>query len=247
MIVIHIDSKQDTAFLKKCYEGIDNLILLYNPTKDEVNKTLQDNPDEDVMMLGHGSPFGLFSCDWKGDVIDASNAHLLKGRNCIGIWCWANKFAENYGLKGYFTSMFISNEGEARSFGYKADDKEVFEEVEFFAKSVNTLVKDHCPYEEWVGKLRSIANVNKPFVKYNYDGMTYFDGTQKPKFSGFVDTPLWDGDDTETDYEDDSDDDARSFFEDYCYENGIEGEWATELAWPIFLAGWNSNKYSEKM
>ena len=105
MIVIHIDTQQDTSFLKKTYEGISNLILLYNPTKDEVNKTLEENPNEDVMMLGHGSPSGLFSHDWKGFVIDYTNAHLLKGRNCIGIWCWAKKFAKNYGLKGYFTSL----------------------------------------------------------------------------------------------------------------------------------------------
>ena len=173
MIVIHIDSQKDTAFLKDCYKGIDNIILLYNPTKDEVNKTLQDNPDEDVMMLGHGSPSGLFSCDWRGNVIDAANAHLLKGSNCIGIWCWAKKFAKAYGLKGYFTSMFISNGGEAKSFGFpNATEKEVFDEVEFFAKAVNTLIKGNVPYEEWEEDMLHTAYIT-------LFGLYYFDTSAK--------------------------------------------------------------------
>jgi hypothetical protein len=244
MIVIHIDSQQDTSFLKKTYEGIDNLILLYNPTKAEVNKTLEENPNEDVMMLGHGSPSGLFSHDWKANVIDYSNAHLLKGRNCIGIWCWAKKFAKNYGLKGYFTSMFISNEGEASSFGYNAAEKEVFNEVELFSDRINKLIKGNVPYEKWVEELCKSADMDKPFVKYNYEGMEYFDGTQKADFAegtfGFLT-------DTEEDVERKDDDEVDMWFEDYCYENGIEGDWAREIAYPIFVAGWNSHRYSEEM
>ena len=244
MIVIHIDTQKDTSFLKETYKGISNLILLYNPTKEQVNKTLEENPNEDVMMLGHGSPSGLFSHDWKGFVIDYTNAHLLKGRNCIGIWCWAKKFAKNYGLKGYFTSMFISNAGEARAYGYSATDEEVFAEVEFFAKSINTLIIDNVPYEEWVGKLQGIADMSKPFVKYNYDAMEYFDGTQKADFAegtfGFLT-------DTEEDVERKTDDEVDMWFEDYCYENGIEGDWAREIAYPIFVAGWNSHRYAEQI
>ena len=243
MIVIHIDSQKDTSFLKETYKGISNLILLYNPTKDEVNKTLKDNPTEDVMMLGHGSPSGLFSHDWRGSVIDYTNAHLLKGRNCIGIWCWAKKFAKMYGLKGYFTSMFISNAGEARAYGYSATDEEVFEEVEFFSKAINTLIIDNVPYEEWVGKLQGIADMSKPFVKYNYDAMEYFDGTQVAEpvqgtFNFY---------DYEEKVEEKNDDEVDMWFEDYCYENGIEGDWAREIAYPIFVAGWNSHRYAEQI
>lgn len=244
MIVIHIDSQQDTSFLKKTYEGIDNLILLYNPTKAEVNKTLEENPNEDVMMLGHGSPSGLFSHDWKANVIDYSNAHLLKGRNCIGIWCWAKKFAKNYGLKGYFTSMFISNEGEARSLGFNANEQDVFNEVALFSERVHDLIENETPYSEWVKSLNRVADISKGFVKYNYEGMEYFDGTQKADLTegtfGFLT-------DTEEDVERKDDDEVDMWFEDYCYENGIEGERAREIAYPIFVAGWNSHRYSEEM
>jgi hypothetical protein len=260
MIVIHIDSQKDTAFLKECYKGIENLTLLYNPSKTEVNKVLSENPNEDVMMLGHGSPSGLFSHDWKGNVIDYTNVHLLKGRNCIGIWCFAKKFAKNYGLKGYFTNMFISNAGEAKAYGYKATDEEVFAEVEFFSKAVNTLVVDGVPYGEWVGKLQSIANMDKDFVEFNYSAMEYFDGTQKPDPKVYT---LFDDDysagssmpistypytyprDYEDDLERSTDSEVDMWFEDYCTEHGIEGDWAKELAKPIFVAGWNSRKYAD--
>lgn len=244
MIVIHIDSQQDTSFLKKTYEGIDNLILLYNPTKEQVNKTLEENPNEDVMMLGHGSPSGLFSHDWRDNVIDYSNAHLLKGRNCVGIWCWAKKFAKNYGLKGHFTSMFISNEGEARGFGFNATEEEVFNEVELFSDRINKLIKDNVPYEEWVGRLQAIADTTKPFVKYNYDAMEYFDGTQTPDLAG---ESRYTFGDVEEKVDAKEDDEVDMWFEDYCYENGIEGDWAKEIAYPIFVAGWNSHRYAEQI
>ena len=184
MIVIHIDTQKDTSFLKKTYEGIDNLILLYNPTKEEVNKTLKENPYEDVMMLGHGSPSGLFNHDFKSKdyyIIGYDNVKLLKDRNCIGIWCYAKEFARKYALKGYFTSMFISNGGEAKSFGFnKATEEDVFNEVQNFSAYVNMLIKDNTPYTEWVESLQSMVDMNKDFVNFNYSAMEYFDGTQKP-------------------------------------------------------------------
>ena len=246
MIVIHIDSQKDTAFLKKCYDKVEGAIVLYNPTKAEVNKCLEEHPEDDVMMLGHGSSSGLFSVDWKGNVIDYSNANLLKGRNCIGIWCYAKNFARQYGLKGYFTNMFISNAGEARSFGYKATEEEVFNEVAFFAGAVNTLILDSVPYEEWVGKLQGIANMDKDFVNFNYSAMEYFDGTQEPIKSSYVFSEYIPRD-FAYDYEDTSDAEVDAYFEDYCYEHDIRGDWAREIAYPIFVAGWNANKMATEM
>lgn len=248
MIVIHIDSQSDTAFLKKTYEGLENITLLYNPTKEQVNDALKASPTEDVMMLGHGSPSGLFSADWRGNVIDATNANLLKGRNCVGIWCWAKKFAKNYGLKGYFTSMFISNAGEAKGYGYYGyTEDEIFNEVELFSIRINNLIKSGRPQDEWVGALQADADMSKGFVKYNYENMEYFDGTQKADFA----PTLFDSDylprDYTADMETTDDDEVDMYFEDYCYEHGIEGEWAREIAYPIFVAGWNSHKYAQEM
>ena len=85
MIVIHVDSMEDTARLKKAYEGLENVTLLYNPTKEEVVEELQLNNDPLVMCLGHGTTSGLFGTSWLGFVVDRSMADLLKNRKMIGI------------------------------------------------------------------------------------------------------------------------------------------------------------------
>ena len=273
MIVIHIDSEKDTAFLSKCYEGIGDSIILYNPTKEQVTQTLTDNPNVTVMMLGHGSSSGLFSKDWRGNVIDYTNAKLLKDRDCIGIWCYAKNFARQYGLKGYFTSMFVSNGGEAKAFGYKdATEEDVFNEVAIFAERVNDLIKAETPLTEWVEKLQEQADYSKPYVEFNYSAMEYFDGTQKPLYPSTYtygygygyddDEPLYGKKggvkDTKSPYKSDAkypslygndsdiDNEIDLWFEDYCIVNGIEGEWAKNIAYDLFKAGWDARKDAEE-
>lgn len=245
MIVIHIDTQKDTSFLKKTYEGIDNLILLYNPSKKEINKTLEENPNEDVMMLGHGGTTGLFGYDFKdGYAIDSTNVHLLKDRNCIAIWCYAKEFGRKYGLKGYFTSMFVSNEGEAKSFRFKAKEEEVYEEVQNFSSYVNMLIKDKTPYSEWVEALQGMVDMSKDFVNFNYSNMEYFDGTQKyvPTAYDYYDgyyAGRSKGSNTLT-----ADEMMRlereCAFDDFCLANEIEGKFMKDIVKKIFYAGWDA-------
>lgn len=180
MITILIDSQKDTSFLKAAYEGLTDNEVLVNPTRAKVEEVLKARPTERVMLMGHGSPSGLFTHDWRGYVIDAKNARLLKGREVIGIWCWAKKFAQMMGLKGFFTSMFISNLGEYRSFfpttENKPTEEDIFNEITAFSKMVNFLIKTETPMNEWVGYLKNYENTDKDFVKFNYDALEYFEG-----------------------------------------------------------------------
>ena len=131
--------------------------------------------------MGHGGPNGLFSHDWKGYIIDRQNVHLLKDREVIGIWCWAKHFGKREGLKGFFTSMFISNHGEYRSFfptGVEHSEDEIFGEITNFSKEVAQLLRIKTPLSDWVNVLQSSADYKKNFVKFNYEGLEYYDGTQ---------------------------------------------------------------------
>lgn len=176
MIVIHVDSMEDTAGLKKAYEGLENVTLLYNPTKEEVVGTLRRDDDPLVMCLGHGTTSGLFNQDWFGYVVDHSMADLLRGRKMIGIWCFASSFAERYGLHGYFTSMFISNINEAEGFGFPDHtNADILNEAELFSEKINTMLKEGVPMEQWVGMLQAGCHKEKDFVRYNYEGMRYFE------------------------------------------------------------------------
>ena len=167
---------EDTARLKKAYEGLDDVTLLYNPTKEEVVEELQLNNDPLVMCLGHGTTSGLFGTSWLGYVVDRSMADLLKNRKMIGIWCFASSFAERYGLNGYFTSMFISNINEAEGFGFVDNNNDdIFNEINLFCEKINTYLKDGVPMNQWVTDLQATCHKEKDFVKFNYEGMRYFE------------------------------------------------------------------------
>ena len=181
MITILIDSQKDTSFLRATYEGVVDNVVYINPTRAEAENFLKEHPNERVMLMGHGGPNGLFSHDWRGYIIDRQNVHLLKDREVIGIWCWAKHFGKREGLKGFFTSMFISNHGEYRSFfptGVEHSEDEIFGEITKFSKEVAQLLRIKTPLSDWVNVLQSSADYKKNFVKFNYEGLEYYDGTQ---------------------------------------------------------------------
>ena len=183
MITILINSQKDTDFLRRAYEGLENNIVLVNPSRERAEKVLAEHPNDMAMLMGHGSPSGLFSADWRGYIIDSKNAHLLQNREVIAIWCWAKEFGRKEGLKGFFTSMFISNIGEYNSY-FRNDrtqthtEEEIFNGITDFVTDVNTYIKIGKPLNEWCDGLRESADYSKNFVQYNYDGLEYFDGNQ---------------------------------------------------------------------
>lgn len=174
ILVIYVDSREDTKDLSLVYDGLDALIM-YNPKRHKVREMLAYGKFDTVIMMGHGTPAGLFNKSWDDYLIDESFADLLKEKKCIGIWCYASDFARKNDLKGFFTSMFISNSYEALSCGIDADDDEIQELTRKFCTDVNTLIKDVVPIDEWIEKLEANADMKNPIVKYNYEAMEYFD------------------------------------------------------------------------
>ena len=176
MIVIHVDTMEDTGNLMKAYEGLDNLTLLYNPTHDEVVEELTHNDDSVVMGLGHGTAEGLLGVNMSGYAIDDSLAGLLKDRKMIGIWCYASEFGKYHHLHGFFTSMFISNWDEAYSLGFPENTNEdILNEESIFCEKINALLKEGIPMNQWESLLYSSCHSEKDFVRFNYEGMKYFE------------------------------------------------------------------------
>lgn len=174
ILVIYVDSAEDTKDLELTYEGLD-VTLLYNPTHQQVTRELRVTSADTVMILGHGSPGGLFTHDWRGNSVDWHHVPYLRNKKCIGIWCYASEFAEKFDLNGFFTSMFISNKWEASYHGFTAENEDIYEETRKFIKTVNQFVKDEVPMNEWVEKLISSADMTKPYVRFNYEALSYFE------------------------------------------------------------------------
>lgn len=176
MIVIHIDTMADTARLRRAYEGLDNVTLLYNPSRMRVERELRTNNDRVVMLLGHGSRYGLFSRNWYGFIIDRNNAYLLQDRLVIGIWCYASEFADMCGLHGYFTSMFISNMGEAISLGFpNNEESDIFAEIDYFCDQIHDFIANNTEMSTWVDILQESCHREKDFVRFNYEAMAFYD------------------------------------------------------------------------
>ncbi len=179
MIVVYVNSMADTATFSKLYEGLEDLILLYNPTREEVDKVLNEKPNEKLMLFGHGDSRGLFSADFIGGeyIIDKVTVPLLQKRGVIGIWCYASEFARMNNLRGFFTYMFISNLAESLLCGCNIHEENViFKENKLFSLKINELIKNNVPMEEWQEILYKNANTDLDFVEFNYSNLSYFDG-----------------------------------------------------------------------
>ena len=178
MIVIHIDNgTPDAAILSRIYEGLDGVTVCYNRSKSNIKRLLRITGDEPVMLLGHGTPGGLLNRSQNGFAVSGEHVEWLRNRPVIGIFCYASEFADKYGLRGFFTSMFISNMQEAvleqRDQG--ATERDIAYQQELFCDRIRSLLVDGTALNDWPRILQSQADNSIPFVRFNYEALCYFE------------------------------------------------------------------------
>lgn len=119
-LIIH-PTDPSTTFLDIVYKDVPNQTLVTGGiSKQEVAKLIEEH--DRVMMMGHGSPGGLFAVGQFTDdsrryasyIIDESMVPLLREKeHSVFIWCNADQFVQRFDLKGFYSGMFISEVGEA--------------------------------------------------------------------------------------------------------------------------------------
>lgn len=128
-LIIHPEDRS-TDFLKAIYAKIQDATILVAGTKEQVNEEIEKH--DRIMMMGHGSPWGLFSVGRflgnNGYIIDSSTVELLREKQNVFIWCNADKFVNRYELSGFYSGMFISEVGEAIYCGLPGTAQEVVDE-----------------------------------------------------------------------------------------------------------------------
>jgi len=142
-LVIH-PKDRSTDFLKPIYADLDEVTLVTGSwTQTQIREAIRSH--DQVIMLGHGSPSGLFAVgqfpsasSFFNQVIGASMVEELSQKdNNIFIWCNADQFVERHGLKGFYSGMFVSEVGEAFYCGVKTFDKaSVDESNDTFARQL---------------------------------------------------------------------------------------------------------------
>jgi hypothetical protein len=163
-----------TSFLDVVYKYIPNkTVITGGITKEELHDLIKSH--DRIMMMGHGSPFGLFSIgQFKrtgGYIIDQSTVPLLKEKdNSVFIWCNADRFVENFELKGFYSGMFISEVGEAEYCGLPGIPQEIVDESNYgFCEIISKYINEDTDgiYEN-VRKEYGIIAEENPVALYNH-------------------------------------------------------------------------------
>lgn len=167
-LIIH-PSDRSTDFLRPIYQPLDQYTIITRGTRQEVNELIKTH--DRIMMMGHGAPSGLFSVDqFDGSyVIDPYTVPLLEGKECVFIWCNADKFVNAYNLKGLYSGMFISELGEAMMMGLGVVARSTLDESNnTFAKLLGEGINRNLyhAYHRMMNSYEQLAESN-PVAKYN--------------------------------------------------------------------------------
>lgn len=183
-LVIHPED-HSTDFLKPIYANVTNAtIVTGGVTKEDVAEMIKTH--DRVMMMGHGSPFGLFSVGkfkskpyivngvsyGSAYVIDNEMVPLLNEKeNNVFIWCNADKFVNKHDLKGFYSGMFISEVGEAIYCGLPGTEQDQVDAsnnyfAELLGEVINEPLKD--AYFHVLDNYGLLAEDN-PVALYNYN------------------------------------------------------------------------------
>jgi hypothetical protein len=174
ILIVH-PKDSSTSFLDIVYKPIPNkTVITGGVSKQELIELIREH--DRVMMMGHGSPGGLFSVGaFKGYgpyIIDREVVPVLSEKdNSVFIWCNADKFVQPYDLKGFYSGMFISEVGEAYYCGLPGTRQDAVDESNFgFCNILAEVINEpqDIAYEHVMDKYGKIADEN-PVALYNHN------------------------------------------------------------------------------
>ena len=178
-LIIH-PKDTSTDFLSPIYAGLDDVTLVTGGwSQTQIQEAIQTH--DQIMMMGHGSPGGLFSVGqfpfekgFGGYVIGLNMVEALSQKgNSIFIWCNADQFVTRHGLKGFYTGMFISETGEAAYCGLPGTPQDMVDEsnhgfVKILGDTLQGTRDTSVLFEQTSNTYSLIADIN-PVAKYNYN------------------------------------------------------------------------------
>lgn len=179
MLIIHANDPT-TGFLHTLYDNRDDISgrIDESSTNGDVIRALKTA--DRIMMLGHGCEDGLFSTPDKDGMfrplVYSRHAEFLRGKDCIGIWCHADKFADRYKLRGLFSGMMISEMNEAQSFNIATTPEELERENRLYALRLRHCL-DHYPLPEIPFRMLELNDTHTPLTDFNYSSLYWYPGS----------------------------------------------------------------------
>lgn len=173
-LIIHPDDRS-TDFLKPIYGNVGNATVITGGFyKDEVDHMIEEH--DQVMMMGHGSPWGLFAMGkFKSStnyIVDMDTVRALsKKDNNVFVWCNADQFVNRHNLKGFYSGMFISEVGEATYCGLPETTQNLVDESNNkFAQLLGEVAGESIreAYNHII-KSYGVLTENNAVAKYNHE------------------------------------------------------------------------------
>ena len=177
MLVIH-PSDQTTDFLRPLYEGREDVQLVTGKeSRKEFGSILFHlHPGEKVMLLGHGSPAGLFRLEEDGEYhlyVGHPMVYALRKHPVIGIWCHADLFARKEHLHGLFSGMIVSEMKEAQEYGISCSQEDLDRENANLAERLRALFDHVVPFQEIPSRLAEMDTARTQLTRFNYNNFYY--------------------------------------------------------------------------
>lgn len=174
ILVIHLTDKS-TDFLKPIYKDLDcDIITDGRISNKELREQIKSH--EQIIMLGHGLPYGLINVHIGGLIINYTHVDLLKEKqNNVYIWCNADLFVNQFKLNGFYSGMFISEVGEALFCGIVPKENDVVSQNHEFAKILGKYL-NKIPLNETYSKIKEEYGLlieSNPIAEYNHQRL-YF-------------------------------------------------------------------------
>lgn len=149
-LILH-PSDPSTGFLNRIYAPLkDKTVVTGGISKSDLPELIESH--DRILMLGHGSPYGLLSIGQFPDaglyIVDDSMVFPLKNKsNCMFIWCHSDQFVQRNGLSGLCSGMFISQIDEADYWGFDDIDENLINQSnERFASIILKFLNDPLEY-----------------------------------------------------------------------------------------------------
>lgn len=170
----------DCSVAHYIWDGLEDLKVV-DVTRDG-DATIHDaleamSKEEDILIFfGHGCPYGLFNPNVKDEsyyLFSRSHIRFVKAKRVICMWCYASSFGDDTKFPAFYTSMFISNAGEARCCNIPATQEQVTESEVRFCKDLNHLLVSNTPMKEWKNYMMGRKRNDNPIDVFNYNGTRY--------------------------------------------------------------------------
>ena len=157
---------QDTALCQKMWQDLPssvsvNLVHIteWNHTVERVMEMAIQAEGDTLLFCGHGTPHGLLVPKNFGEyVLHQYNVKDIKAKTVLGVTCYAKEFAENVGLHGLFSSMFISNIDEATTIGIdNTSSSEIEQSNTSFYFTINKILSGLLSLDEALKEIQKLG------------------------------------------------------------------------------------------